>query len=61
MEVADGDETVRFLETRLGSVVEWSGMVRREGAGEGVVDEGVDEGRDEIRNVFADSVVVFSG
>lgn len=63
MEVADGDETVRFLETRLRrSLVEWGGMmVRREDAGEGVVDESVDEGREEMRDVFADSDVVFSG
>lgn len=62
MEVADGDETVRFLETRLRrSLVEWGGMVWREDAGEGVVDESVDEGREEMRDVSADSDVVFSG
>lgn len=62
MEVADGDETVRFLETRLRRrLVEWGGMVWREDAGEGVVDESVDEGREEMRDVFADSDMVFSG
>lgn len=58
MEIADCDEAVRFLETRLRDLVRWSGIVRREDAGEGVVDEGVDEGGDEIWDVFADSVGV---